>query len=83
VTTDELIPCYEGRSIIKVAAELGKSPVNLDGDLRVVDWRAQLNVDPGTYARYRTQYIKSDGSPEIPVWDIVIDHVENAGGLCR
>src|SRR5207253_5300759 len=45
VTTDELIPCYEGRSIAKVAAELGKSAINLDGDLRAVDWREQLHVD--------------------------------------
>jgi hypothetical protein len=77
VTTNELIPCYEGRSIAKVAAELGKSPVNLDGDLRVVDWRRQLHVDSRKYARYRARYIKTDGSPEVPVWDIVIDRVES------
>jgi hypothetical protein len=78
VTTDELIPCYEGRSIAKVAAELGKSPINLDGDLRTVDWREQLHVDSGRYAQYRNEYIKTDGSPQLPVWDIVIDRIEDA-----
>ena len=79
VTTDELIPCYEGRSIVTVAAELGKSPVNLDGDLSAVDWRGQLRVDTARYARYRSRYIKTDGSLEAPAWEIVIDHIECAG----
>jgi hypothetical protein len=77
VTTDELARCYEGRSIVKVAAELGKSPINLDNEnLRSTDWSAQLQVDARGYARYRGRYIKTDGSPEIPVWDIVINCVE-------
>lgn len=83
VTTDELTRTYEGRSITKVAGELGKSPINLDGELSHIDWRAQLTVDTGKYTRYRTQYIKSDGSPEIPVWDIVIDRIENARGALQ
>ena len=78
VTTDELAACYEGKSISKVAAELGKVPINLDGELGAVDWRGQLRTDAGKYAQYRSQYIKSDGSPELPIWDIVIDRVESA-----
>jgi hypothetical protein len=78
VTTSELIPCYEGRSIVKVAAELGKAPINLDANLQPVDWRRQLQVDLSKYEQYRARYIKSDGSPDIPVWDIVIDRIEGA-----
>lgn len=79
VTTAELIHCYEGRSIVAVAAELGKSPINLDEDLGAVDWRGQLHVDTARYARYRSRYIKSEGSPEAPAWEIVIDQIERAG----
>jgi hypothetical protein len=79
VTTDELMLSYEGRSIAKVASEFGKSPLNLDHpDLRAVDWRKQLSVDPRKYSDYRNRYIKADGSPEMPLWDIVIDHIEIA-----
>jgi hypothetical protein len=79
VTTDELACSYEGRSIEKVAAELGKSPINLDrADLASVDWNKELDMDAGLYARFRRTYIKTDGSPELPLWDIVIDHIENA-----
>jgi hypothetical protein len=62
-----------------VASEFGESPVNLDRpDLRAVDWRKELSVDPRKYADYRNRYIKADGSPEMPLWDIVIDHIEIA-----
>jgi hypothetical protein len=81
VTTDELLPCYEGRSIVKVAAELGKVPINLDDrNLSSVDWRGQLDVDVRKYASYRSRYIKTDGSPEAPVWTIVINQIEETCG---
>ena len=77
LTTDELLRAYEGASIEKIAAELGKKPVNLDrADLPAVDWRDELKVDLERYASYRSKYIKAEGSPESPLWTIVIDHVE-------
>jgi hypothetical protein len=77
LTTDELLRAYEGASIEKIAAELGKKPVNLDrADLPAVDWRGELKVDLERYASYRSKYIKAEGSPESPLWTIVIDHVE-------
>ena len=77
VTTDELSKAYEGRSIEKAAAELGKKPINLDRvDPRAVDWRDELRIDSDKYASYRNKYVKTEGSPELPVWSIVIDQVE-------
>jgi hypothetical protein len=78
VTTDELINTYEGRAIAKIAAELGKSPINLDGtDLLSADWRKEMRVDAAKYERYIGKYIKIAGSPAIPLWDIVINHLES------
>jgi len=76
VTTDELMPTYEGRSIERAASELGKIPFNLDRDLQGVDWQKEMQVDSGKYAAYKNEYIKTDGSPERPMWEIVIDYVE-------
>jgi hypothetical protein len=77
LTTDELLRAYEGASIEKFAAELGKKPINLDrADLAAVDWRGEVRVDREKYASYRRKYIKTEGSPELPLWTIVIDHVE-------
>jgi hypothetical protein len=78
VTTDELINTYEGRAIAKIAAELGKSPINLDGtDLLSADWLKEMRVDAAKYERYIGKYIKIAGSPAIPLWDIVINHLES------
>jgi hypothetical protein len=77
LTTDELSRAYEGASIEKVASELGKKPINLDRvDLRTVDWRDELKIDFDKYAKYRSKYIKAEGSPDLPLWTIVIDYVE-------
>jgi hypothetical protein len=77
LTTDELSLTYEGAHIEELAAELGKTPVNLDrADLAAIDWRAEQKVDQDRYADYRNKFIKAEGSPELPLWTIVIDHVE-------
>ena len=77
LTTDELSRAYEGRSIEQAAAALGKKPINLDRvDPRTVDWREELRVDLEKYASYRNKYVKTEGSPERPLWSIVIDQVE-------
>jgi len=76
LTTDEIARAYEGGSIRKVAAELGKKPINLDRvDLRMVEWRDELGIDFEKYAKYRSKYIKTEGSPDLPLWTIVIDHI--------
>jgi hypothetical protein len=77
VTTAELNLAYEGRSIAKVAAEFGKSPIDLDRpDLRDVDWKRELSVDAARYAAYRNRYVKTHASPEQPLWDIVIKRID-------
>jgi hypothetical protein len=77
LTTDELSLTYEGAHIEELAAALGKKPINLDrADLTAIDWRAERKVDQERYANYRNKFIKAEGSPELPLWTIVIDHVE-------
>jgi hypothetical protein len=83
VTTDELNSVFfdssfKSESITSFASALGKSVINLDSDLNCVNWKKELSVDSTKYAEYRNRYIKIDGSPEIPHWDIVITHIENA-----
>lgn len=81
VTTDELISSAAHKYITRFAASLGKSAINLDGNLRIVDWSLQLSINLEKYEEYRRMYIKTDGSPEIPHWDIVINHLEKRSGL--
>jgi len=76
VTTDELMPSYEGRSIAQAASEFGKLPLNLDTDLQRVDWHKETQVDSVKYAVYKNEFIKTNSSPERPMWEIVIDYME-------
>jgi hypothetical protein len=80
VTTDELASSAAGKYIETFASTLGKSVINLDGELGSVDWRRQLHIDPQKYDEYINEYVKTGDSPEIPHWDIVIDHLEKS---CR
>lgn len=80
VTTDELNASDSGASIACFASVLGKSVINIDRDLDKVDWNNELCVDYQKYADYRNKYIKIDGSPEKPLWDIVIDHIDKYNG---
>ncbi len=79
LTTDELCSAYEGRSIEQVAAELGKEPINLDRtDLAAVDWAEEMRIDAKKYEGYKRKYIKMNDSPDIPLWDILINHIEGS-----
>jgi hypothetical protein len=81
LTTDELDSVFidtslKRESIARFASELGKSVINVDRDLEEVNWVQETSVDRRKYAEYRNKYIKIDGSPEMPYWQIVIDHFE-------
>lgn len=76
VTTNEMISQTVGKLTAKFARLLGKTVINLNDDLDNVDWQKELCVDSQKYDEYRNKYIKIDGSPEKPHWDIVIDHIE-------
>lgn len=77
--TEEQIRSPEGASIVKAAAELGKTPINLDlQDPDAVDWQQELTVDLDKYQDYIRRYIKAQGSSDKPVWEIVIDEIETA-----
>lgn len=79
VTTNELRSSIFGRQFEKLASTLGKTPINLDEDLDQMDWEKELAIDFKKYDEYRKEYIKTNGSPELPSWDIVINHIERGG----
>jgi hypothetical protein len=76
ITTDELDASECRTFIADFAMAFGKTVINIDRDLDKVDWEKELCVDMGKYASYRNEYIKTDGSSEKPIWDIVIDYMD-------
>lgn len=77
LTTNELDSSPAVKYIAAFASELGKSMINVDGDLDSLDWEKELSIDSNKYNEYRNKYIKIDGSPEIPSWTVVINHLSN------
>ena len=80
VTTDEIQNASYAKSYAKYidnfAAILGKKAVNLSQLSSVNNWSDHLNIDNEKYEKYIENYIKTKGSPEKLVWDIVIEHIE-------
>ena len=47
-----------------------KRPLYIDGGI-TVNWDDEMKVDRKAYDNYRRSYIKSDNSPDLPLWEIV------------
>jgi hypothetical protein len=81
ITTDNLqkqksgifIP---GLYIPAVAAELEKTPINLD-HMSVLNLNEEMEVNDKAYLRYRERYIKKEGTPEKPTWDIFYSYLQH------
>ena len=65
------------RSTEAIAFALGKDVINLNRIPRKYNWKTQLFVDETKYQNYIETYVKQPGTPERPVWEIVIDRMES------
>jgi len=66
------IPGYYIRAI---ASELHTEPINLD-DKQNTSIIQIPDPDITAYSRYQSKYIKKEGTPEIPLWDIYLAEVK-------
>ncbi len=73
-TTNELNQSGYGKLIEQIAFELGKSVINIDNDLDGVNWDSELRIDDDKYKTFIEKYIKFPGTPEKPLWVIIINH---------
>jgi len=76
ISTDEL----ENAEVLfgyckTLAKSLGKSPINIDKNHDQIDWKKEIGIDNEKYTSFRIKYIKTDGTPEMSSWDILIDHI--------
>jgi len=74
VTTDKMQKMDAGKFIPglyidAVASELNSTPINLDHTGRLPK-EIVLQLDPVAYKNYRSNYIKKEGTPEKPLWEI-------------
>lgn len=69
----EKICPYEGLLIAAMASLFGKEPIDT-GAARTGN--IALDYNPELYRRYKEEYIKTAGSPELPFWRIVADRLK-------
>ena len=81
ITNDELENLTTGKNLTglyirAIAAELGKKPINID-HYQSIDWNKELSVNEQKYQQYKNLYIKREGTPVKPVWEIFCDHLRS------
>jgi hypothetical protein len=79
ITTDILEKMTSGKnnygSIIQSKASvLGKTPINID-HVTDFDWASEMKIDQAAYLRHKNLYIKKEGTPEKPLWEIYCSYI--------
>jgi len=72
----DLDKSYMGPFIRTMAHWFGKTPIPMDGDVKI-DWNRELTVSAEHYNRYRQAYIKTERSEDLPFWQIVANRLKN------
>jgi len=76
ITTDELKNHLLGRRTEVTAPYFGKTPINISGELSV-DFNKELVADDSIYSKYKHDYIKVDGTEELPFWQVVSNRIKS------
>lgn len=79
MTMDKFEEATEGRLVIgpyigSIARALNTQPVNID-HFAEFDLSHGLKVDIPCYEKYQNDYIKKEGSPQKPFWEIFAEHL--------
>jgi hypothetical protein len=76
VTTKEIEASADGPRILETAKWFGKKPIFIDCPNPVIDWEKEQKVSAEDYKKYRENYIKMNGSEEMPFWQIVANRLK-------
>ncbi|RJQ26441.1 hypothetical protein C4565_06795 [Candidatus Parcubacteria bacterium] len=76
ITTDELKNHLLGRRTEVTAPYFGKATINICGELNV-DFKKEFIADDTIYSKYKDDYIKIDGSDELPFWQVVSNNIKS------
>jgi len=75
LTSSELNRSYQGPLIIEMAKLFGKKPIFIDKN-ETIDWEFELTVNKNIYNNYRSDYIKTKHSEDLPFWEIVANRLK-------
>jgi hypothetical protein len=76
LSSSDLDKSYVGPFIRTMANWFGKTPIPMDGNVKI-DWDRELTVSADHYNRYYQAYIKTEHSEDFPFWQIVANRLKN------
>ncbi len=76
ITTDILEKDVFGKYISKFASYFRKTPINISKNVSV-DLEKELFVYEEGYAKYKNDFIKVEGTEEIPFWQVVSNKIKS------
>ena len=66
------------RMLKVIAADFGKTPVNVDKLPYAMDWKRELLVDESFYSNYVQQYVKKANSEKLNSWQILANRLKQS-----
>ncbi|MDP2813940.1 MAG: hypothetical protein Q8N92_05775 [Erysipelotrichaceae bacterium] len=80
ITSDDLQKMNAGKNITglyinAIAMELGKIPINID-HLSGFNAENEMKINEEAYRNYKNLYIKKQGTPEKPMWEIFCTYIQ-------
>ena len=75
VTTDQHEQGDDGQYIGRLASLLDKKPINIS-TRSTIDLEKDLTMNDKAYQQYINDYIKVEGSPDIPFWEIFANKIK-------
>lgn len=76
VTTDGILKTNFAADIQAFATLFGKRPLNISKELHI-DLKDELVIDETKYAQFQNDFIKEEGSEELPYWQIVKNSIKS------
>jgi hypothetical protein len=76
ITDTELDKSYMNPTIRSMANSFGKKPINIDQLSKNINWNKELKINKSKYRQYKMKYIKAEGTPDIPFWQIVANRIK-------
>ncbi|OGX34858.1 MAG: hypothetical protein A3I43_03550 [Omnitrophica WOR_2 bacterium RIFCSPLOWO2_02_FULL_50_19] len=77
MTTNKLDGAFiEDPSVAWLAKYFGKKAHNLDEPIDI-DFNEEMKINARAYKNYKNDYIKKEGSPELPSWQILAERLLN------
>lgn len=78
VTTDQINNCTMGSLVETIADYFGKKPINLNNISNVnLEIENELIMNCEKYVQYKREYIKNNGTPDIPFWQVVANTIRS------